>query len=144
MSEQNKAIARRMIEEVWNKHNIGLADQLVASNYVGHDPATPGDIRGIEGFKKFFHTYSSAFPDQRFTIEDLIAEGDRVVTRWTVEATHRGELQGIQPTQKRVRVTGVIVSRIEQGRVVEDYINWDALGLMQQLGVVPKSSRAAG
>jgi steroid delta-isomerase-like uncharacterized protein len=127
---------------VWNKRNIAAADQLIAPNYVAHDPATPGDISGIAGFRRFFNQYTSAFPDQRFTIEDLIAEGDRIVTRWVVEGTHTGALPGIPATGKRVRVTGTTVSRVENGKVAEDYIQWDALGLMQQLGVAMRATTA--
>jgi steroid delta-isomerase-like uncharacterized protein len=137
MSAENKALARRFIEEVWNKHNPAAAGEIIAPHYVLHDPATPEKVVGIEGFKRFFHRYSSAFPDQHFTIQDLIAEGDRVVLRWEVEGTHTGPLAGIPPTGKRIRVTGITISRIENGRAVEDHINWDALGLMQQLGLVP-------
>jgi steroid delta-isomerase-like uncharacterized protein len=143
MSAENKALARRIIEEIWNRQKLSSADHLIAQNYMGHDPATPGTISGIEGFKKFFNTYTSAFPDQHFTIEDLVAEGDRVVTRWSVEATHTGPLSGIPPTGKRVRVTGTTISRIENGKLAEDHIHWDALGLLRQLGVDQKSSTAA-
>lgn len=142
MSAENKALARRIIEEIWNQQKISLAVQLITQNYEGHDPATPGTISGIEGFKKFFNTYASAFPDQHFTIEDLVAEGDRVVTRWSVEATHTGTLSGIPPTGKRVRVTGTTISRIEHGKLAEDHIHWDALGLMRQLGAVQKTTAA--
>jgi steroid delta-isomerase-like uncharacterized protein len=142
MSAENKALARRIIEEVWNQQNLSIAEQLIASNYMGHDPATPDTISGIAGFKNFFNTYKSAFPDQHFTIEDLIAEGDRVVTRWSVEGTHAGSLSGIPPTGKKVRVTGTTIARIENGKIAEDHIHWDALGLMRQLGVVDKSTAA--
>jgi steroid delta-isomerase-like uncharacterized protein len=139
---ENKELARRMIEEVWNKQNIAAAELMIAPKYVGHDPATPGDISGIGGFRRFFNQYTSAFPDQRFTIDDLIAEGDRVVTRWSVEGTHTGPLPGIPPTGKRIRVTGTTISRIENGKIAEDYIHWDALGLMQQLGVMQRTPGA--
>jgi steroid delta-isomerase-like uncharacterized protein len=141
MSIENKALVRRFIEEVWNQQNLALALQLLTPDYIGHDPATPEGISGIEGFRRFFNTYTSAFPDQHFTIEDLIAEGDRVVTRWSVEGTHTGVLHGIAPTGKRVHVTGTTISRIKNGKIDEDHIHWDAFGLMQQLGA-PKSATA--
>jgi len=142
MSPENKALARRVIEEVWNRQNLAVTEQLIAPGYIGHDPATPGTISGIEGFKAFFRTYTSAFPDQHFTIHDLVAEGDRVVTRWSVEGTHTGALSGIPATGKRIRITGVTISRIENGKIAEDHTHWDALGLMQQLGLVQKSATA--
>jgi steroid delta-isomerase-like uncharacterized protein len=142
MTADNKAPARKMIEEVWNKQNLSAAELMIAPKYIAHDPATPGDIRGIAGFRQFFHQYTSAFPDQHFTIDDLIAEGDRVVTRWSVEGTQTGPLPGIPPTGKRIRVTGTTISRIENGKIVEDYIHWDALGMMQQLGVMQRTTGA--
>jgi steroid delta-isomerase-like uncharacterized protein len=143
MSAENKALVRYMIDEVWNKRNVAAAEQILAPNFVGHYPATPGDITGMEGFTRFFNQYTSAFPDQHFSIEDLFAEGDRVVTRWTVEATHKGALPGIAaPTGRRVRVSGTTISRIENGKIAEDYVQWDALGMMQQLGVMQRSTGA--
>jgi predicted ester cyclase len=111
MSAENKALARRFLEEVWNQHNLAVAEEIIDPNYVAHDPATPEDISGIYGFKQFFNLYTSAFPDQRFTILDLIAEGDRVVMRWQVEGTHAGALGEIPPTGKRIRITGTTISR---------------------------------
>jgi steroid delta-isomerase-like uncharacterized protein len=134
-SEDNKAIVRRIFEEVWNRGNLAVVDELVAPNFVFHDPSTT--LHGPEGIKKYVMMYLKAYPDTHFTIEDQIAEGERVVTRWTVTATHKGELQGIPPTGKQVRVTGIVISHVAKGKVVEDWINWDALGMMQQLGVIP-------
>ena len=142
MSAENKALIRRLIEEVWNQKNLGVVEQIIAANYVMHDPATPGIAAGIAGFKSFHRLYTSAFPDQHFAIKDLIAEGDRVVTRWEVEGTHTGELANIAPTGKRVRVSGTTITRVENGKIAEDHVFWDALGLMQQLGVVQKSASA--
>jgi steroid delta-isomerase-like uncharacterized protein len=134
-TEDNKAKVRRIIEEAWNGGNLAVLDELVAANCVFHDSSTT--FRGPEGIKQFVMMYRMAFPDVHFTIDDLIAEGERVVTRWTVTGTHKGELQGIAPTGKDVRVTGIVISRLAKGKVEEDWINFDALGLLQQLGMVP-------
>jgi steroid delta-isomerase-like uncharacterized protein len=134
-TEDNNAKVRRIIEEVWNRGKLAVVDELVAPNCVFHDPHTT--FRGPEGIKRYVMMYRMAFPDVHFTIDDLIAEGERVVIRWTVTGTHTGELQGIAPTGKSVTVTGMVISRFARGKVEEDWINFDALGLMQQLGVVP-------
>ena len=134
-TEENKAKVRRIIEEVWNRGNLAILDELIAPNCVFHDPRST--LHGPEGIKRYVMMYRIAFPDVHFTIDDLIAEGERVVIRWTVTGTHKGELQGIAPTGKHVTVTGMVMSRFAKGKVEEDWINFDALGLLQQLGVVP-------
>lgn len=135
MSEQNKKLVRRLIEEVWNRGNFAVADELVASDYVGH--TQPDETYGPEGYKQFFATLREAFPDLQFTVEDQIAEGDRVVTRWTARGTHQGEFQGIPPTGKQASVTGITVKRLANGKLVEGWTNADMLGLLQQLEAVP-------
>ena len=138
-TEENKAKVRRIIEEVWNGGNLAVLDELVAPNCVFHDPSTT--LSGPEGIKRYV-MYRMAFPDVHFTIDDLIAEGERVVIRWTVTGTHKGELQGMAPTGRYVRVMGMVISRFAKGKVEEDWINFDALGLMQQLGVVAQLERS--
>jgi steroid delta-isomerase-like uncharacterized protein len=138
--EDNKALVRRCIEEPFNQRRTETIDELVSSDYVSHDPANPG-IRGPQGFRQLVNMYLTAFPDSHFTIEDQVAEGDKVVTRWTARGTHRGTLQGIAPTNKTVNVTGITFSRVANGKLAEDYANWDTIGLFQQLGVVPQLSR---
>src|SRR3981081_2870566 len=138
MSEQNKALARRAIEEIWNQGKLAVIDELVASNGTYHDPDVAGcEFTGPEGVKQLVQSYRGAFPDVRLTINDQIAEGDKVVTRWTATGTHNGELMGIQPTHKHATVTGVDIGRFEGGKVVESWANYDMLGMLQQLGVVP-------
>ncbi len=134
-TEENKALSRRLIEEVWNQGNLAVIDELTAPNYVDHDPTGP--IQGPEGMKQFVSMYLTAYPDTHFTIEDQIAEGDRVVTRWTARGTHKGPLMGIPPTGKQVTVAGISIDRVVNGKLVEDWSSYDALGMMQQLGVVP-------
>ena len=138
MSEENKALARRFLEEAFNEGNLGLADEIFASDYVLHDPTNPEEMRGPEGAKQFVQMYRSAFPDSHVTVEDLIAEGDKVVTRFRGRGTHQGELFGIPPSGNQVEVSGITISRFEGGKFVEDWTNSDTLGLMQQIGAIPE------
>jgi steroid delta-isomerase-like uncharacterized protein len=147
MSEQNKTVVRRLFEELWNKGTLPVADELIAPTYTHHDTATPDVGRGPESEKKRVTMYRNAFADFRLTIEDIIAEGETVMARWTCRGAHKGELNGIAPTGKQISISGVTVARIASGKIVEGWVNWDALSLMQQLGVVPElgnKARAAG
>ena len=134
-AQQNKANYRRIIEEVWNQGNLALADELCSPNYVGHDPSMT--LRGLEQFKQYVAAYRNAFPDTRMTIEEEIAEGDIVVIRWISSGTHQGNLMGIPPTGKQIRVTGMSMIRFVNGKCEEAWFNYDTLGMMQQLGVLP-------
>jgi len=136
MSEELKAISRRLIEEVWNKGDLDVVDELIASDYVFHDPAAP-EVRGPEGLKQLVSMYRTAYPDLHFTIEDQIAEGDKVANRWTATGTHQGELMGIPATGEQVTTTGISITRYEAGKAVAEWANWDTLGMLQQLGVIP-------
>jgi steroid delta-isomerase-like uncharacterized protein len=142
MSEQNKNLVRRALEEVWNRGNYAVVDELVAKDYLGHSGAEGPETHGREGYRKFFATQREAFPDIEYEIEDQIAEGDKVVTRWTARATHTGEFQGIPPTGRPGTVTGMTIFRIADGSVVECWTNMDELGMMQQLGVIPAPTPA--
>ena len=136
-TEKNKVIMQRYFEEAWNRGNLALLDKLIALDYINHNPAVPGLPPGPEGLKPIFIAFRQAFPDIQFTIEDQIAEGDLVVTRWTMRGTQQGELMGIPPTGKQVKVTGSETERITNGRIVEHWLTVDQLGMMQQLGVFP-------
>ena len=135
-TEENKALARRVIEEMFNKGNLDVADELIAPDYVDHDPAIPEDIRGPEGFKEYVSAYRSAFSDLHVEIEDQLAEGDLVATRWTGTGTHDGELAGIPPTGNRVTLPGMEIVRISGGKLVEGWEGYDSMTMMRQLGVV--------
>jgi steroid delta-isomerase-like uncharacterized protein len=135
-TEQNKSIARRWIEEGWNRGNLAVVDQIYAPNYVQHEPA-PVPVTSSEALKHYVAGYRSAFPDLSFTIDDLIAEEDKVVWRFTSTGTNSGSFMGMPPTGKPSTVTGIVVFRFENSRIVEAWVNFDALGLMQQLGVIP-------
>jgi steroid delta-isomerase-like uncharacterized protein len=142
MSELNKKVVRRLFEEVWNKGNLPLADELFTPNYAHHDSSTLDVGRGPESEKKRATLYRTAFPDIRFSIEDIIAEGETVMVRWSCRGTHRGDLSGVAPTGKQFNISGVSIARFANGKMAEGWVNWDALGLMQQLGVVPETAQA--
>jgi len=139
-ADTNKEIVRRLGVEPW-EGNLGVIDELVAPDYIGHDPAQP-DMQGPEGIKEFITGYLAGFPDGRITIDEQLAEGDMVATRWTGRGTHKGEMMGIPPTGKQVTVSGITISRVKNGKVVEEWSNWDTLGMLQQLGVVPAMAGA--
>ena len=139
-TDTNKEIVRRVAVEPW-EGNLGVIDELIASDYVVHDPAQP-EARGPEGVKEFVRTYLTGFPDGRITVDDQLAEGDLVATRWTGRGTQNGELMGIPPTGKQVTVSGLTISRVKDGKIVEEWSNWDTLGMLRQLGVVPEMAGA--
>jgi steroid delta-isomerase-like uncharacterized protein len=142
MSEANKNVIRRLVEEVWNKGNLAVADELYTPTYLHHDPATPDVGRGPESEKKRATMYRTAFPDFRLTVEDIIADGETVAARWSCRGTHKGALGGIAPTGKEFNISGTSIVRFANGKMSEGWINWDALGLMHQLGMVPELPKA--
>ena len=144
LSETNKTLSRRLFEEVWNKGNLAVLNELIANDHVNSGPGTlPGLPTGPEGAKQFVMMYRNAFPDTHFTIDEQIAEADKVVTRWTAHGTHKGELLGIPATGKSSTVTGISVDRIVNGKIVESWGIFDQFGMMQQLGVIPTPELAA-
>ena len=137
MSEENKALTRRswLIVSEGSLETLGdVLQEVYADDIVMHEPDE--DVRGIEGLKQFVSMIRSALPDLRITLEEDIAEGNKVVSRWGAQGTHQGELMGIAPTGNHVAITGITIHRIEEGKIVEEWENWDALGLMQQIGAV--------
>lgn len=134
--EENKATVRMFYDEVMNRGNLGVVDKTTAENFVDHSPM-PGQAPGREGVKQGFQVMRAAFPDGLTTIDDIIAEGDKVVVLGTMTGTHQGELMGIPATGKAVRISGIDVVRFEEGQVVEHWGQWDTAALMQQLGVAP-------
>src|ERR671911_690646 len=141
-AEQNKAVVRREVEELYNyTGNLDAAEEIYAPDYVSHEP-TSGEVRGIEGAKQFAATYREAFPDLENTIEDMVAEGDEVVVRFKARGTHQGETEAFgPPTGERMEITGITIKRLSEGKVVEAWTNFDALGMMQQLGVLPEAGQ---
>ena len=140
--EDMKAMVRRELEEVYGAGNYEVADEIVAADYIGYDPAVPEPIRGPAGVKEAATGYRTAFPDLRVTIEAQVSEGDLVATRWKASGTHQGELFGIAATGKQATVTGTSITRVSGGKIAEDWTNWDTLGLLQQLGAVPAPTTA--
>lgn len=136
MSDQNKAVIRRLSDELWNKKNLGVLDEVFAASFTDHNPM-PGVPGNKEGFKSVVLGLQAAFPDGRSSVDDVIAEGDKVVWRWTFTGTHRGPLMGIPATGKGVAMTGITIDRIARGQIVERWSQIDSLGMMQQLGAIP-------
>jgi steroid delta-isomerase-like uncharacterized protein len=138
LTETNKTVSRRFLEEVWNKGNLALLNEIIAKDHINSGPgALPGLPTGPEGTKQLVMVYRNAFPDVHFTIDEQIAEGDKVVTRWTAHGTHQGELVGIPATSKSTTVTGINLDRIANGKIAESWGIFDQFGMMQQLGVIP-------
>jgi steroid delta-isomerase-like uncharacterized protein len=135
-TEENKALVRREYEQGVNQGDFDVRNEALASNYVGHFAGLP-PIEGIEAFKQFTSAFFTAFPDLQTTIEDLIAEGDKVAVRQTWRGTHTGNFQGIPPTGKQVTFTSLEVYRVTGGKLAEEWVELDMLGLLQQLGVIP-------
>jgi steroid delta-isomerase-like uncharacterized protein len=142
MSEaQNKTIAERFNEDIWGTGDEAALEELFAPDFVDHG-ALPGQTPDREGHKEIVAAFRSAFPNLSVTTDDIIAEGDKVVSRWTARGTHQGELMGISPTGKEVTITGIDVLRIAEGKVVGRWAEYDSLGMMQQLGVVPEPGQS--
>ena len=142
-SETNKTVARRLLEEVWNKGNLAVLNEIIAKDHVGNGPGSlPESPTGPDGTKQLVTMYRNAFPDVRFTVDEQIAEGDNVVTRWTADCTHKGELQGLPATGKSSTVTGIAIDRIVNGKIAASWGIFDYFGMMQQLGVIPMPEAA--
>ena len=135
-AEENKAVIRRYVEEVQNDRNWNVYDELTAEDFVNHS-APPGVPDDREGQKMYLGAFMAAFPDCRFTIDDMIAEGDQVVTKKTFTGTHTEELNGIPPTGKHVTLQFADVMRVRDGKIVEHWLAMDQMSFMQQLGLLP-------
>lgn len=138
-AEENKVLVRRWIEEL-DKGNMTIIDHLISTDCVVHYPGGI-DVLGPEGFKESSTPFRTAFPDLKHVIEDMIAEGDKVVSRYKIPGTHKGEFMGIAPTGRKVTFTATVIYRIANGKFVETWGEFDALGLLQQLGAVPPSGQ---
>jgi steroid delta-isomerase-like uncharacterized protein len=140
MATDNEEIVRRVLEDIWEDPRV--ADELVSSDYIGYDPARPEPIRGPQGVKENAAEYRNAFEGARIIVKEQVAEGDTVASRWEGRGRHTGELMGIPPTGKDVVVSGQNFSRVKDGKVVEEWSNWDMLGMLQQIGAVPSGAPA--
>src|SRR5688500_11133645 len=132
MSEENKSVVRREFEEMINRGgNLGAADEINAPDYVGHEHAFE-DAKGLEGTKQLDDDSRQAVPDVQTTKEEMVAEGDKVVTRFRGSGTHQGEIEDLGPaTGNRMEITGITIEQFSDGKIVEDWTNFDALGMMQ-------------
>ncbi len=139
-SSSNESIVRRLFEEALNQGNLAVLPNVVASDSVDHGVSILGASGGAEGIKRAVGALRKGMPDLHFIVEDLLTMQDKVVARWTMQGTVTDELAGIQPTGKKVSVTGVVIYRIAQGKIVESWGNWDALGMLTQLGAVPETA----
>jgi steroid delta-isomerase-like uncharacterized protein len=140
-TETNKAIVRRMYEQVWSKHQVDLVEEFYTKDAVYHTPGSLS-LSGLEGVRKFVAMMLNVYPDIQVAEEDMIAEGDKVVVRWTMRATHQGELLGIPPTGKQVTTTLIIIYRLVNGKIAEEWLLNDDLSEFQQLGVAPAQKPA--
>jgi steroid delta-isomerase-like uncharacterized protein len=134
MSEQNKTLARRWFEDLFSRGNLDVANEILSAEFVDH--LTHEDERGLEELKLYVSIYRTAFPDIQDAVEDIVAEGDKVVVRWTSGGTHQGEFMGVAPTGRHVTFTGMRLFRIAENKIVESWVNIDERGLQEQLGAV--------
>src|SRR5215210_4717337 len=135
MSEENKAVVRRFFEELLSADNLAVADELLSPGFRFYFAGSPVPM-DLEHYKEFLVARRAAFPDRRFVVEDMIAEGDKVSARFTMRGTHNGEFRGIAPSGREVTMTGIDMIRLADGKMVEDRVEVDQLGMMQQLGVI--------
>jgi steroid delta-isomerase-like uncharacterized protein len=143
MSEENKAVVRREMEELFNHTgNLDAVEDVIGPDYVSYEPLS-GETRGIEGARQFAATFREAFPDLTCTVEDMVAEGDKVVVRFRARGTHQGDTEAFgPPTGKQMDITGITIKRVSEGKIVEAWTNFDALGMMQQLELIPSPEEA--
>jgi steroid delta-isomerase-like uncharacterized protein len=137
MSIESKAIVRRLYEEVWNKRRVELVDELMSPSHAMHDNHLPDSGVGPEAYKRNVARFVKSFPDLHLTVEDMVAENDKVAVSWTISGTHKGEFRGIPPTGNKVSVQGITINHIANGKIMDSDISFDYLSLMQQLGVAP-------
>jgi steroid delta-isomerase-like uncharacterized protein len=140
MSMENKAVIRRLYQEVWNERKLEVVDELLSASHALQDPVVSGSQVGPELYKRRVMEMTTGFPDLCFTIEDTIAEGEKFVTCWTISGTHQKEYMGIAATGKKISLEGITIHHIRKGKILDSYARWDVLGLMRQLGVIATKS----
>ncbi len=143
-TEANKVLVRRFLEEVFNADDGGAVTELAAPDILGHDATSPEPKRGLESVRQVTVLFRTAFPDLRLGVEDLIAEGDKVVARWTLRGTHQGTFMGIPATGKVATTAEIVIYRLAEGKIAEYWGSFDVLGLMRQLGAIPDPIHWAG
>jgi len=136
MPVENKTIVRRLYEEVWNDRKVDVVDKLLSPSHALQEPNASGSQIGPQVYKATVTRFLAAVPDLRFTIQDMISEGDKVVVSWVLSGTHQGEFYGIAPTNKKISVEGITIHQIKNGKILESYASWDRLGMMRQVEAV--------
>ncbi len=139
MSDQNKAIVQRYIEEVYNQGNVNVVEELVTTDYVNHGGLSD-QAPGATGLKQFIPQLRTIFPDEHLTLDLVVAEGDKVAYHWTARGTHSAEMMGVAATGKQLTGTGISIIRIADGKIAEEWTSRDDLSIMEQLGIAPKIS----
>jgi steroid delta-isomerase-like uncharacterized protein len=142
-AQKNKELVRRWWESLNQRTAQQMIDETYASDYILHDPSLAEPVQGVDGVREFVAMVLTAFPDAQYTIESLVAEGDTVAQYITVRGTHNAEFQGIPATGKQVAVWVMVISRIANGKIVEEWQMFDALGMLKQMGVIPEESPAS-
>jgi steroid delta-isomerase-like uncharacterized protein len=142
-NEQNEAVVRQTFE-AFSSGDTSAAEELIAADAVAHDPAQPEEARGPEGFKQTVELYRGAFSDLEFTIDEMFSDRDLVCTRWSTSATHDGDLMGISATGNHITGSGISIDRVVDGKVAESWVQWDNMGLLQQIGAFETAGAAAG
>lgn len=140
--QKNKALARRVFDEIWSQGELDLADELLAADFVGRPGGLGEPFRGPAGLKAFVGRLREGFPDITFVVEDMVAEGDLVATRWLATGTHDGEFMGIDPSNRSVKFSGMTILRCGDGLIREGWSQPDAVALLRQVGAMPELARA--
>jgi predicted ester cyclase len=140
-AEENKAVVRRFLEGIFSQGNPEVVDELADPDFVVHDPSSEAGDVDAQGVKESIAWSHNAFPELRVTIEDQVAEGDKVATRWRVSGTHQGEMMGAAPTGNQVTFAGTQTDYLSGGKIVESWSNWDTLGMLRQIGAIPAPER---
>ena len=141
MYTENKNIVRRLYDEVWNKRKLDVVTELISPSHALNEPFVSGSQVGPEMYRRRIQEFTSSFPDLRFTLDDLIAEKDKVVAVWVMSATHKGDFMNIPATGKKVSVEGITIHYIRNGKILDSNARWDAVGLLRQLGAFPPLGR---
>lgn len=144
MSVETKAVVRRLYEEVWNKRRLEIVHEIISPSHALNDPQITGSGVGPDAYKRQVTQFIAAFPDLELTVEDIIAEKDRVVVAWLVSGTHKREFRGIPPSNKKVTIQGITINHVANGKITDSDVSADYLGLLQQLGVAPTFGQLKG
>jgi steroid delta-isomerase-like uncharacterized protein len=141
MSAENKAIIRRLYGEVWNARRLDLVNEIISPSHALHGTNTEGAAIGPEAYKSTVTRFLTGLPDLRFSIDDMVAEDEKLVVSWNISGTHKGDFMGVPATNKKVSIDGITINHVVNGKIMDSYVSWDALGTLQQLGVAPPFGR---